>query len=325
MRLRQKIGYALVSAFLFATGASAAAAYPDRPVTVVVPYAPGGATDSTARILAQALQARAGQSFIVENAPGGGTTLGAAKVARASADGYTLLFGGLSANVLAPQLYSKVISFDPEAIFEPVAQVASQPLILVVNSESSYKTLDDLLAAARAKPGQINFGSPGAGSAPHLISELFLMEAGIEAQHIPFRGAAPSLTALIGGEIDMFMDTPTAPMPHVESGKLRALGLTSREPAAELKGIPTIHEQGVADFEAYTWFALYAPKGTPSDTLDQLNAWVNEALNDEQVRQQMTRVYLYPTPGTREALGQYTQQERSRWAQIIKTKNLQPE
>lgn len=325
MRLRQKLACVVASAILSALGTSALAAYPDKPVTIVVPYAPGGATDSTARILAQALQARAGQSFIVENAPGGGTTLGAGKVARASGDGYTLLFGGLSANVLAPQLYSKVINFDPKTAFEPVAQVASQPLILVVNSESSYKTLDDLLTAARAKPGQINFGSPGAGSAPHLISELFLMEAGIEAQHIPFRGAAPSLTALIGGEIDMFMDTPTAPMPHVEGGKLRALGITSREPVAELKGVPTIHEQGVRDFEAYTWFALYAPKGTPPDIMDRLNAWVNEALNDEQVRQQMTRVYLYPAPGTRDALQQYTQAERNRWAQIIETKNLKSE
>ena len=325
MRLRQKLACAVASTLLFATGTSVLAAYPDKPVTIVVPYAPGGATDSTARILAQALQERAGQSFIVDNAPGAGTTIGAAKVARSPADGYTLLFGGLSANVLAPQLYSKVISFDPETAFEPVAQVASQPLILVVNSESPYKTIDDLLTAARAKPGHINFGSPGAGSAPHLISELFLMEAGVEAQHIPFRGAAPSLTALIGGEIDMFMDTPTAPMPHVESGKLRALGVSSRQPIAELKGIPTIHEQGVKDFEAYTWFGLYAPNGTPPDILDQMNAWVNEALNDELVRQQMARVYLYPTSGTRDALGQYTQQERNRWTQIIQTKNLQPE
>lgn len=325
MRLRKKLACAVASVLLSATGTGVLAAYPDKPVTIVVPYAPGGATDSTTRILAQALQARAGKSFIVDNAPGGGTTIGAAKVTRAPADGYTFLFGGLSANVLAPQLYSEVISFDPETAFEPVAQVASQPLILVVNSESPYKSLDDLLTAARAKPGQINFGSPGAGSAPHLISELFLMEAGIEAQHIPFRGAAPSLTALIGGEIDIFMDTPTAPMPHVEGGKLRALGVTSKEPVAELNGIPTIHEQGVKDFEAYTWFALYAPTGTPPDILDQVNAWVNEALNDEQVRQQMARVYLYPAPGTRDDLDQYTRQERSRWTQIIKTKNLQSE
>lgn len=325
MRLRQKFGRACAAAILLGVGASAGAAYPDRPVTVVVPYAPGGATDSTARILAQALQVRAGQSFIIENAPGGGTTIGAAKVARSTADGYTLLFGGLSANVLAPQLYSDVIHFDPEAAFEPVGKVASQPLVLVVNSQSPYKTLDQLLSAGRAKPGQINFGSPGAGSAPHLISELFLMEAGVDAQHIPFRGAAPSLTSLIGGEIDMFMDTPTAPMPHVESGKLRALGVTAKNAVAGLEGIPTIHEQGLKDFEAYTWFALYAPKDTPSEILDQLNTWVNEALNDEQVREQMTRVYLYPEPGTREALQQYTQQERDRWAQIIKAKNLQSE
>src|SRR5690606_17700017 len=199
------------------------------------------------------------------------------RVTRSPADGYTLLFGGLSANVLAPQLYSRVISFDPETAFEPVAQVASQPLILVVNSQSPYKSLDDLMTAARARPGQINFGSPGAGSALHLISEPCRTEAGIEAQPRPFRGAAPSLRALIGGEIDMFMDTPTAPMPHVEGGQLRALGVSSKEPVAELKGIPTIHEQGVKDFEAYTWFALYAPKGTPPDILDQVNAWVNEA------------------------------------------------
>lgn len=298
------------------------AAYPDKPITVVVPYAPGGATDSTARIMAQALQDIADTSFVVENVPGAGTTIGAGRVARAQADGYTLLFGGLSANVLAPQVYRDIIDIDPDTAFEPVGGVASQPFILVVNTESRFQNLGELLEEAHDNPGALNFGSPGQGSAPHLISELFLTEADIEATHIPFKGAAPAMTALIGGNIDFFLDTPTTPMPQVKGDRLRALGISTLEEAEGLEGIPTFDSQGVDGYEASTWFAFYAPKGTDAETLDKINVWINEALARPEVQKQFTQAYLYPMSGDRQALSDFTQSERSRWSTIVDSLDL---
>ncbi len=298
-------------------------AYPDKPVTIVVPYSPGGATDSTARIMAQALQEETGASFVVENAPGAGTTIGAGKVAKSPADGYTLLFGGLSANVLAPQIYRDISSIDLTTAFEPVAEVASQPLILVVNSASKYQNLSQLLDEARAHPEALNFGSPGQGSAPHMISELFLADAGIQATHVPFKGAAPAITALAGGNIDFLLDTPTAPMAQIKAGRLRALGVSTKENVAALPDIPTMDSQGVKGFEATTWFAFFAPAGTDPAILDKLNLWVNRALDNAKVKKLMSTAYLTPTPGSRAALQQLTETERARWAKIIEAKGLQ--
>lgn len=302
---------------------TAVAAFPEKPVTIVVPYSPGGATDSTARIMAQALQNITGQTFMVENVPGAGTVIGSSKVAKAPADGYTLLFGGLSANVLAPHIYRNTVTFDPETDFEPIGRIASQPLILVVNSESKYDGLNDLLEKARKSPGALNFGSPGNGSAPHLISELFLAEAGIEATHIPFKGAAPAISALIGGNIDFLLDTPTAPMPQVEGKRLRALGVTTQESVKGLENIPAMDGQGLEGFEANTWFALYAPKGTDAKTLDMLNGWLNDALENTNVKALMATAYLHPTPGSRQDLETFANAERKRWGQLIDAKKLE--
>lgn len=322
MNLRKLLTKLSVATVISGALLGTAAAYPDKPVTIVVPYSPGGATDSTARIMAQALQEVTGVSFIVENVPGAGTTIGAGKVARSEADGYTLLFGGLSANVLAPQIYSDVSNIDALKAFDPIAGVATQPLILVVNSKSKYQTLGQLLEAARKDPEALNFGSPGHGSAPHLISELFLVEAGIEATHIPFKGAAPAIAALVGGNIDFLLDTPTAPMAQVKAGKLRALGITTTQKLEALKDVPTMDSQGVDGFEANTWFAFFAPEGTDPAVLDQLNAWVNKALENDKVKAQMKSAYLYPTPGSRDDLQQFTIAERARWTKIIEAKGL---
>lgn len=323
MNLRTFLAGFSTAAALLAMLPNAAAAYPDKPVTIVVPYSPGGATDSTARIMAQALQEETNVSFVVENVPGAGTTIGAGKVAKAPSDGYTLLFGGLSANVLAPQIYRDISSFDPVDAFDPVAGVASQPLILVVNSASKYQTLDQLLQDARQHPGALNFGSPGQGSAPHLISELFLSEAGIEATHVPFKGAAPAIAALIGGNIDFLLDTPTAPVSQIKAGRLRALGVTTKKKIDSLPDVPTMDSQGVTGFEASTWFAFFAPKGTDPEILGTLNGWVNHALENPKVQALMKSAYLTAMPGSRDDLQRLAERERERWAAIIKAKGLQ--
>lgn len=316
----------LVAAVALALGASAvvpshAADYPNRPVTIVVPYAPGGATDASARLVAQALQKQIGGSFIIENVGGAGTTIGSAKVARAAADGYTLLWGGLSSNVMAPNLYAK-LPFDAATAFEPVSMIASQPYLLVVNAKSPLHTIQQLIAKAKAEPGTLNFGSPGQGSSPHLTTELILKETGITGQHVPYKGAAPALTALLGNDIDFLVDTPTAPVPMIKAGQLKALVVTSAKRIPELPNVPTMQEIGVRGFEADTWFALFAPRGTPADVVASLNKSVNAVLKDPEVRARMAQSFFNVTPSTPEQLAQTVKSETAKWIGIIKEKNI---
>lgn len=316
----------LVAAVALALGASAvvpshAADYPNRPVTIVVPYAPGGATDASARLVAQALQKQIGGSFIIENVGGAGTTIGSAKVARAAADGYTLLWGGLSSNVMAPNLYAK-LPFDAATAFEPVSMIASQPYLLAVNAKSPLHTIQQLIAKAKAEPGKLNFGSPGQGSSPHLTTELILKETGITGQHVPYKGAAPALTALLGNDIDFLVDTPTAPVPMIKAGQLKALVVTSAKRIPELPNVPTMQEIGVRGFEADTWFALFAPRGTPADVVASLNKSVNAVLKDPEVRARMAQSFFNVTPSTPEQLAQTVKSETAKWIGIIKEKNI---
>ncbi len=302
-------------------GTCNAAGYPDRPVTIVVPYAPGGATDASARLVAQALQKQTGGNFIVMNVAGAGTTIGSAKVAHSAPDGYTLLWGGLSANVIAPRLYSG-LSFDPVTSFEPVSMIASQPYLVLVNATSPLHTLNDLVAKAKSEPGKLNFGSPGQGSSPHLTTELLMKETGITALHVPYRGAAPALTALVGKNIDFLVDTPTAPVPMIKAGQLRALAVTSAKRLPDLPDVPTTQESGLPGFEAYTWFALFAPHGTPANVVAMLNKAVNTVLKDPQVRARMAKSYFTPEPSTPAQLAQRVKSDTAKWAGIISEKNI---
>jgi tripartite-type tricarboxylate transporter receptor subunit TctC len=316
----------LVAALALAVGAIAvapshAADYPNRPVTIVVPYAPGGATDASARLVAQALQKQTGGSFIIENVGGAGTTIGSAKVARAAADGYTLLWGGLSSNVMAPNLYAK-LPFDAATAFEPVSMIATQPYLLAVNAKSPLHTIQQLIAKAKAEPGKLNFGSPGQGSSPHLTTELILKETGITGQHVPYKGAAPALAALLANDIDFLVDTPTAPVPMIKAGQLKALVVTSAKRIPDLPNVPTMQEIGVRGFEAYTWFALFAPHGTPADVVTALNKSVNAVLKDPEVRARMAQSYFNVTPSTPEQLAQTVKSETAKWVGIIKEKNI---
>lgn len=318
------IRMAVTAAAAFSASIAMAAGYPERTVTIVVPYAPGGATDAGARLVAQALQKQSGISFIVENVPGAGTTVGAAKVARAAADGYTLLWGGLSSNVMAPQIYAK-LPFDAASAFEPVSMIATQPYMLVTQANSPFRNVADLVARARAEPGKLNFGSPGEGSSPHLTTELFLAESRITALHIPYKGAAPSLAALIAGDTSFMFDTLTAPMPMIAAGRLKALAVTSSRRLPELPDVPTLQESGLAGFDAYTWFALFAPRGTPADVVNTLNRMVTEQLRDPALRAQMAKSYFTTAASTPAALGNTVKAETAKWAAIIKAKNIRRE
>jgi tripartite-type tricarboxylate transporter receptor subunit TctC len=320
-QLPARLRSAAIGLALLAGVGSALAEYPERPVTIVVPYAAGGATDASARLMAQALQKQTGGSFVVENVPGAGTTIGAARVARATPDGYTLLWGGLSSNAMAPNLYTK-LTFDGLDSFAPVSLVASQPYVLFVSASSPIKTVADLLAKAKAQPDTFNFGSPGQGSSPHLMTELFLDAAGIKAQHVPYKGAAPAMTGLLGGEVQMMFDTPTAPLPMFKAGRLRPLAVTSARRLAELPDVPTLQESGLSGLEASTWFALFAPRGTPAAVVTRLNEMTRKALSDTAVLEQFGKAQFTPEASTPQALAQRVSAESSKWRRIIKDKSI---
>jgi tripartite-type tricarboxylate transporter receptor subunit TctC len=324
MQLFRLIGIAAFTIHAFAAAPAHAQAYPTRPVSIVVPYAPGGPTDATARIVAQSLQKQSGGIFIVENTPGAGTTIGAAKVAKAAPDGYTLLWGGLSSHAMAPHLYQR-LSFDPHKSFEPISMVASSPYVLVVNVNSPIRTVAELIGKAKAAPGKMNYASPGEGSSPHLTTELFLSESKIEAQHIPYKGGSPAMAALLSGEVDFVIDTLTVPMPMIKSGRVRALAVSTAKRIPEMPDVPTLQESGLAGFEAATWFAMFAPKGTPSDVTTALNKMVNAALKDPAVVSRMAQAGLHPMPSTPDQLSEMVTSENAKWGKIIKAKNIRLE
>jgi tripartite-type tricarboxylate transporter receptor subunit TctC len=319
--------FALISALagsVFSASYACAAAYPERTVTIVVPYAPGGATDASARLMAQAFQKQSGGTFVVENVAGAGTTIGAAKVARAPADGYTLLWGGLTSNSMAPHLYDK-LSYDGITSFTPVSLIATQPYVLFVNIKSPYVKLGDLMAKAKAEPGKLNFSSPGEGSSPHLTTELFLNATQLSMQHVPYKGAAPAMTGLLAGDVDMMVDTPTAPLPMIKAGRLRPLAVTSKQRLPELPEVPTMQESGLADFEAATWFGLFAPRGTPPDVIAALNRMATAALKEPAVLEQMKQASFTPASSTPEQLADKVKSESAKWSRIIKEKNIRLE
>jgi tripartite-type tricarboxylate transporter receptor subunit TctC len=313
-----------LAAFAVGGGNAWAAGYPERTVTIVVPYAPGGATDASARLLAQAFQKQSGGTFVVENVAGAGTTIGAARVARAAADGYTLLWGGLTSNAMAPHLYAK-LSYDGISSFAPISLIATQPYVLFVNAQSPFGKLGDLVAKAKAEPGKLNFASPGEGSSPHLTTELFLNATKLSIQHVPYKGAAPAMTGLLAGDVDMMVDTPTAPLPMIRAGRLRPLAVTSRQRLADLPEVPTMAESGLPDFEASTWFGLFAPRGTPPEVIARLNRMATTALKEPAVLEQMKQANFTPAPSTPEQLADKVRAESAKWNRIIREKNIRLE
>lgn len=323
-RLARLARFGVLAVFASAGASIHAAPYPERTVTIVVPYAPGGATDASARLLAQAFQKQSGGTFVVENVAGAGTTIGAAKVARAAADGYTLLWGGLTSNAMAPHLYAK-LSYDGINSFAPISLIATQPYVLFVNARSPITKLGDLIAKARAEPGKLNFASPGEGSSPHLTTELFLNATKLSIQHVPYKGAAPAMTGLLAGDVDMMVDTPTAPLPMIRAGRLRPLAVTSKQRLPELPDVPTMQESGLADFEAATWFGLFAPRGTPPEVIAALNRMATAALKEPAVLEQMKQASFTPAPSTPEQLGDKVKAESAKWNRIIKEKNIRLE
>lgn len=265
-----------ISIGVLAGAGVAHAEYPERPITLVNPYAAGGPADVTARALAKQLADRLGQPVVVENRPGAGATVGTGSVARAKPDGYTLLMATSPGNVVGPLMQR--MPYDGINDFEFIAMVADQPVMVVANASTGFNTLEDLLEYARKNPGKLNFASAGTGGATHLSGELLQQRADIKLTHVPYKGAAPAVQDLVGGQVELGMLSLAPTLPHIESGKLRALAYSGSERSPLLPQVPTVTESGIPDFRFSTWYILAAPKGTPPEVIERLNRDVN-ALN----------------------------------------------
>ena len=320
----QLLAAAVAATALAITTVQAADNFPSRSVQMIIPFAAGGPTDIVGRIMSAKMGEILGQTFIVENKSGAGGNIGAESVAKASPDGYTLLFATVSTNAINPGLY-KHMPYDAVKGFTPVARVGVTPTLLLVNPSMGVTDLKSLIALIKANPNKYNYGSSGVGSILHLCGEEFkAMAGGLDITHVPYKGSAPMDTDLLGGQITLAFDaTPTA-LPLAQSGKLRALGAGMLKRLAAMPDLPTLDEQGLKGFECYTWNSILAPAGTPQPIVDKLNAAANKALADPQVIDSLKKAGVDPTPGSTPATtAEFVKAELAKWAPIIKASGAQ--
>lgn len=288
--LRRPRTWALAAAAMFAS-AGVLAAFPDKPVTLVVPYPPGGATDVLARILNKGLSQRLGQPVIVDNKAGAGTAIGAAAVARAPADGYTLLISSNTTFTVNAAL-KRTLPYDPLQQFEGVGLIGSSPLVLLAHPGVAANTVQELVALARQQPGKFSYGSFGTGTTSHLAGELFRLMTGVDMLHVPYRGSAPAMTDLIGGQVPLTFDTNVAAMPQVAAGKVKAIAVTSRRRYSGLPNVPTVAESGYPEYEMVPWIAVVAPRGLPAEVRTRLSKALQQTVADPVTRAELEKAGL---------------------------------
>lgn len=311
---------ATLAAALLLPALAHAQAWPAKPVKFIVPFPPGGATDISARLLAQKLTDTWGQTVVIENRGGAGGGVGAAEAARAAPDGYTLFFPSGSVMTANQHIYAKM-NYNPEKDFVPVTTVVSGPQVLVVPANSPYKTVQDLINAAKAQPGKLTFGSAGIGSQIHLAAENFVYTAKIDAVHVPYKGEGPAVNDLVGGQLHFLVNNVAASISFINQGRLRALGVTSRTEFPQLQGVPPIAKT-LPGFENTGWFGIVAPTGTPKDVIDKIHRDTKKALESTELKARFYAQGLAPVGNTPEEMGKALQAETQLWARVVKERKI---
>jgi tripartite-type tricarboxylate transporter receptor subunit TctC len=313
-------------ATVLALAASLAVAqdFPSKPVRIVVPYPAGGTTDIMARLLSQKMGEGLGQPVIVDNRAGAGGGVGTTLVAKSPPDGYTIAFGNLGPNAINPSIY-KNLQYDAEKDFAPISVFATVPFVLVAPASASTKTLKELIEEGRANPGKLNFGSVGIGSVSHVTGEMFNLAAGTKFVHVPYKGGAPALTASIAGEVAFMFATALEATPHVKSGKLRALGISTPQRSPVAPDIPTLAEAGLPGFEVSVWFGLLAPAGTPRPVVDRLNKEIAAAVANAEVRAKLLELSTIPMRTSPEEFAGMIRADIARWGKVVRDANIKAE
>ena len=306
---------------LFVTGLSAQT-WPSKPVRVIVPFPPGGASDALARTVAQKMSEQLGQPFLIDNKPGAASTIGIAEAAKTPADGYTILLAA-APYVITQYVYPK-LSYDVRKDFVPLGLLQTTPTLLVVNPALGVSTMADFLKLSKSKPGQISYATPGGGSLPHLIGELFKQQAGIDMMHVPYKGGGPALADLLAGHVNSSFLSPIEVNAHTKSGKLIALGASSLKRTPALAALPTFAEAGVTDFEALAWFGFVGRQGTPPEVLAKLSEHLQRALKSPEIRDKIAQSGDVPA-GTVQEFADLLGREHGRWERTVKVANIKPE
>jgi tripartite-type tricarboxylate transporter receptor subunit TctC len=318
---------ALVAACLTAVAVQAqtAAKYPAKPVRIVVGFAPGGGADIVGRIVAQKLTDAFGQSFVVDNRPGASATIATELVARAAPDGYTLIIGVPTSHSVLPSLWRGRLNYDPLRDFAPISMLGTSPLLLAVHPSLPVRTVRDLIAVARARPGQLTFGAGGIGTPPHMAGELFKQTAGVDMLLVAYKGEAPAIVDLLGGQISLIFANVTAVLPHVRAGKLRGIAVTALERVPTAPELPTVADSGLPGFEIESWYGLLAPARTPHEIVMRLNGETVRMLNQPDAKQLIEAQGLIVRTTTPEQLATYMQQQVTKWAKVVKASGAKAE
>jgi tripartite-type tricarboxylate transporter receptor subunit TctC len=298
---------------------AAHAAFPERPITIVVPYAPGGAADAVARVIASRMGTRLGGSVIVDNKAGASGTIGEAYVAKAQADGYTMLYDATPYSI-NPHLFPKM-PYAANAL-QPLSLVLLAPNVLIVPASSPFKTVNDLIAKAKAEPGKINFASGGSGTVQRLAAELFRQKLGLDMVHVPYKSGGPAIADTMGGQVDFMFGTVAATYPLVSSGKLRALAVSAPERSRRLPDVPTVAEAAISGYEAYEWNGMFLPAGTPADIASKLQKALAEVLQEDEVRQRLADLGAQPIGSTPAEFATFLKKEDAKWGEVVRKGNI---
>ena len=308
-------------ALLACAGSAFAQAWPARPIKLIVPYPPGGSADILARAIGQKLADGIGQSVVIDNRPGAGTAIGAEAAARSAPDGYTIMLGTVSSHAINPAL-NPGLKYDPVKDFAPVSLVASIPFALLVHPSLPARSVQELIALAKTKPGSLNFSSAGTGTSNHLAGELFKSMTGTDMVHIPYKGSAPALADLLSGQVNLMFDLVLTAQPHVKSGAARALAVTGLERSTALPGVPTAAESGVPGYEVSAWFGFFAPAGTPAAIVTALNAQTVKAMRLPDLRERLASQGADALTSTPEQFAAYVKDELNKWTRVVKASGM---